>query len=749
MRNFMQVFFTVFCGIVQPSAALIYELLTQQCASIFFDPIPTVAHMALVAVVPLSNLAIWWNLKRNNATNYVVLLRWNAVAIGIALFYAILFLPLVPIGIVGVIVLIGLLPLAPLCSLIVSLRLRRALKIARPAIGQTGSKAWPAILAGFAILVMLETPAIVTQVGLQIAGSTHSSEQVHWIKFLRRFGSEPLMRSVCYGRSGRAKDIFSVALGFYRPISTESAREIYYQVTGNTFNSQPRPTGLHFSGFDRDQGSNSVGQRIENLYLRDSRLQVAIDPDALLAYLEWTMVVQNDSERLAEARFQVQLPPGAVVSRVSLWIDGEPRESAFGSRGQVREAYENVVRARRDPILVSHTGADSVLVQLFPVPARGGEMQFRIGVTAPLDLADLKTAWLQLPEIQARNFAIPESTRHTVHAESRLQLASPTQDLIATKLENNLSIVTGDLSQSLIDSTPMSVRVARKPDRSSVWTNDNRSEQPSHITQVIEESTQLIDRVILVIDGSRSMAEHRQWLVDLVRRTPPSIALSIVIASDEVVTINGDATSRSNDFALFLADDAFVGGVDNSAALRLGLEMAEQHSNSAVLWLHGRQDVLFDASASRAVRPSLANQRVPLVAVQLASGRNRLKEAFASDLNFRVLPSYGNDTQALERLFQQWSGAAPRYQLQRNNIAGPRPLVESQVSTETSFHLARLWAYESVIELLNDGAENSYERAHQRPAQSYWKPKRSTSKQACTQSMAPPYQRFLNPKHGY
>ena len=113
------------------------------------------------------------------------------------------------------------------------------------------------------------------------------------------------------------------------------------------------------------------------------------------------------------------------------------------------------------------------------------------------------------------------------------------------------------------------------------------------------------------------------------------------------------------------------------------------------------------------MRPSLANQRVPLVAVQLASGRNRLKEAFASDLNFRVLPSYGNDTQALERLFQQWSGAAPRYQLQRNNIAGPRPLVESQVSTETSFHLARLWAYESVIELLNDGAENSYERAQQ------------------------------------
>jgi hypothetical protein len=601
----------------------------------------------------------------------VALLRVNAVIIGIALFYSILFLPLVPIGIVGIVVLLGLLPLAPICSLVVRLRSCRALKLAQPALTQTGGRAWPAIILGFAILVMLEVRSVVTQLGLQMAGSTHVSVKIRGIKLLRAFGSEPIMLSACYDRSGRGADILSNALALYRPISSNTAREIYYQVTGDTFNAQPRPASLVFTGFDPNQGGDVVGQRNEDLYLRDSDLEVAIEPDTLLAYLEWTIAVQNDSERLAQARFQFQLPPGAVVSRVSLWVDGEPREAAFGARGQVRSAYEKVVRARRDPILVTHNGPDSVLVQLFPVPARGGEMKFRIGITTPLDVADLGTAWIKLPEILERNFAIPESTAHSVHAESLWPLDSPTPGLVTSDPESDASAIAGDLSRSLIDATPMSIQIKRKPNSLSVWTSSGRAGPTSYITQTLEQTRAAIDHVVLVIDGSRAMAAHRQWLIDLVRQTPPSIALSIIIASDEVFAIDGHQTSRSDDLALLLADVAFVGGMDNSAALRSALEIAERHSNCAVLWLHGPQNLLFGVNTSQASLDALVSKRTPIIAVQLVSGPNRLREVFACDLNFRALPTYGDSKQAIDRLFQKKSGAAPRYTLQRTKVTGP------------------------------------------------------------------------------
>ncbi len=86
-----------------------------------------------------------------------------------------------------------------------------------------------------------------------------------------------------------------------------------------------------------------------------------------------------------EARAQVLLPPGGVVSRVTLWVNGEPREAAFAGRGEVRAAYQQVaVQQRRDPVLVTMSGPDRVLVQCFPIQPNGGTMKIRLGITVPL-----------------------------------------------------------------------------------------------------------------------------------------------------------------------------------------------------------------------------------------------------------------------------------------------------------------------------------------------------------------------------
>lgn len=116
------------------------------------------------------------------------------------------------------------------------------------------------------------------------------------------------------------------------------------------------------------------------------------------------MVLQNDTARQQEGRAQIALPPGAVVSRLTLWIDGEEREAAFGTRAQTRQAYEKVVRRRQDPVLVTTAGQDRVMVQMFPIPPNAGEMKIRLGITVPLRISDGKLARLQLPAFRERNF---------------------------------------------------------------------------------------------------------------------------------------------------------------------------------------------------------------------------------------------------------------------------------------------------------------------------------------------------------
>ena len=102
------------------------------------------------------------------------------------------------------------------------------------------------------------------------------------------------------------------------------------------------------------------------------------------------MDFKNQSNFQREARAKIKLPPGAVVSRLTLWINDEEREAAFAARGKVTEAYTQVVRRRRDPVLVTTAGPDRILVQCFPVPPDGRTMKIRIGITAPLVIEELE-----------------------------------------------------------------------------------------------------------------------------------------------------------------------------------------------------------------------------------------------------------------------------------------------------------------------------------------------------------------------
>ena len=87
------------------------------------------AHAVLVTLVPLVNLAVWIAVCRGDR-RWRTALGWaNGFAIGVALVYALLFLPATPFAVIGILVYgFGFVPLAPLVSLVCALVLRSRLR---------------------------------------------------------------------------------------------------------------------------------------------------------------------------------------------------------------------------------------------------------------------------------------------------------------------------------------------------------------------------------------------------------------------------------------------------------------------------------------------------------------------------------------------------------------------------------------------------------------------------------------------
>lgn len=123
--------------------------------------------------------------------------------------------------------------------------------------------------------------------------------------------------------------------------------------------------------------------------LKTENVQTAleINPAERLAYIEKTLTILNNSKfqgSQQEAFYTFYLPEGAVVSSLSLWINGVEEKARLSSKLKADEAYKTIVgRERRDPSLVHWQEGSQVTVRVFPCTPEEVR-KFKIGVTMPL-----------------------------------------------------------------------------------------------------------------------------------------------------------------------------------------------------------------------------------------------------------------------------------------------------------------------------------------------------------------------------
>jgi len=574
---------------------------------------------------------------------------------------------------------------------------------------------WRGATLAFAVITLIQLPTSLTHIGMLKATSDSPDERTRGLRWLRSFGDEQALLRACYGRTRWAQDLDLITWLFSdgHSVSDTDARNIYYRVTGRAFNTVPPPQIYTARGrwnvldeeftWDNDQGGSEVAGRVKGLSLANSRQDGFIDADAALAYLEWTLEFKNVSTLQREARAQILLPPGGVVSRLTLWINGEEREAAFGGRSQVREAYQNVVTQRRDPVLVTTCGPDRVLVQCFPVPADGAMMKVRIGITAPLTLLQEEVAALRWPCFLERNFTIREDFKHTVWTEAKQPLSVPSGDLKVEQSHSGVEVVRGHLTQQGLGDPENAVIVRRSPGVKQAWVVDSREETQRIIRQKIErrEPTRPT-RAVFVVDGSSGMDEHYPAIAAAITNLPDGLEFAILIALDEAKAVRPSAlpaTLENRRHAIdLLRQSKPAGGQDNVPALIHAWDLAAESANGVIVWIHGPQPVLLEDAESLRQRVERRPDFPLLHEFQTGIGPNRIAEKLDGIAAVKSVPRLGTTRRDLDHLIATWSGSDKSFSLVREKL-GADIAVGSLPGKQTSLHLARLWALDEILRL--------------------------------------------------
>jgi XrtN system VIT domain protein len=126
-----------------------------------------------------------------------------------------------------------------------------------------------------------------------------------------------------------------------------------------------------------------------NLFTEHVSTDVKIWTACNISYTEKTLKVTNDAdsnrwEGPQEAIYTFYMPEGAVVTSLSLWINGVEEKAILTTREKADSAYKSIVGVeKRDPSVVHWQEGNRVSVRVFPIMPKQSRM-FKIGVTAPL-----------------------------------------------------------------------------------------------------------------------------------------------------------------------------------------------------------------------------------------------------------------------------------------------------------------------------------------------------------------------------
>lgn len=104
----------------------------------------------------------------------------------------------------------------------------------------------------------------------------------------------------------------------------------------------------------------------QDVKIEYQRVDVVIADQVATTHIEQLFV--NDNGWMLEGEYFFPLPDGAVVSQLTMWVDGQPIEANILERDEAQQIYDTIVRQLRDPALLKYVGTQAIQANVFPIP---------------------------------------------------------------------------------------------------------------------------------------------------------------------------------------------------------------------------------------------------------------------------------------------------------------------------------------------------------------------------------------------
>jgi hypothetical protein len=119
------------------------------------------------------------------------------------------------------------------------------------------------------------------------------------------------------------------------------------------------------------QGSlEARGEKTGKTKLALERLSVDAVTTGDVAEMKIEHVFRNDSDEQLEGTFRFPLPEGAMLTGLSMEIDGKLMDGELVERDKARKAYEAVVDQMLDPALLEWENGQTFKLRVFPIEAK-------------------------------------------------------------------------------------------------------------------------------------------------------------------------------------------------------------------------------------------------------------------------------------------------------------------------------------------------------------------------------------------
>ena len=591
--NTKEGFCVTFFGVVLPIFATVFAVMMGFegiWRSFLLHPVEIFIESAAILSLPFANYKCWSSIYHNDQRRPMRLGLLNGVASGVALISFVvaasalaLQYPLIDsVNGLNHSVKFGALLVASALSLAVSIYLTNALrrsKITRDA--QMRSVLYSLAGSGLALaaFAIAEARPVQIRVAESMALADEISEKETGLRILRTLNAEREIKMNC------ADPHTSGLAGMFLPLGGDAERRLYFAATGKPYRDRQSDMSLMSNDYLR---RHVVGAPVDGLSLHRSAIHGELHPNSLSSSLNWTFVFKNRTYTDQQARAEIAIPEGAVISDLTLWVNGKPQSGAFSATESARSDSSNPIskviwtdEKQSLPVLITDLGRGRYLLQASPVPGRG-ELKVSVSITEPLKIDGSSKASLGIPHFIDTNFAL--TGKHQLGLRCDQAMQSTLKSITPAVTADGASTLTGELAEADISNSTFSVRLEKAQGFQRSLAADSFA--GGYIVQERKERTVTAPKhLVVVVDASERMKKHAGEVAAALKKIPSGITTSVLLAGDK-----DDAKPVSLDEALkFLKEENFVGGQDNLHGIVSAAELAGASSGGAVMWIHGPQ----------------------------------------------------------------------------------------------------------------------------------------------------------------